>query len=98
MLARCKYQTGNGSKVRLWLSSKKRRHHALGIEYRLNANCGSFICVECSGLTLKTCESKSRAGGFPPPAMVILSQRKNLCAASIGLVGAKVKKNLKRCL
>jgi hypothetical protein len=57
---------------------KKRRHHASAIEYRLNANRGSVICVERSGLILKTYESKSRAGGFPPPAVVILSQRKNL--------------------
>ena len=50
----------------------------LNPEYKSNAKPSSFIALEYSGLITKALPQKSRAGGFPPPLVVIFSQRKLL--------------------
>jgi hypothetical protein len=59
-------------------SSPQECGRRLNPEYKSNAKPSSFILLEYSGLIAKALPQKSRAGGFPPPLLVIFSQRKFL--------------------
>ncbi len=50
----------------------------LNPEYKSNAKPTALILLEYSGFTAKKLPQKSRAGGIPPPLLVIFSQRKFL--------------------